>query len=106
MTSMELNLGSLQLHVLMQKQRNRGQDGAGIATVKLNAPPGKPYIYRERSIDSDAIASLFKDWDGRVQQCIDQHPQQSGASLCKTLYQEAVAMVIYSWVIYATEPTG
>ena len=85
-----LTWGASKLHVLMQKQRNRGQDGAGIATVKLNAPPGKPYIYRERSIDSDAIASLFKDWDNKVQQCIDQNAQQSGTSLCNTLYQDAV----------------
>ena len=85
-----LTWGASKLHVLMQKQRNRGQDGAGIATVKLNAPPGKPYIYRERSIDSDAIASLFKNWDDKVQQCIDQNAQQSGASLCNTLYKETV----------------
>lgn len=41
--------GLKKLHLLMQKQHNRGQDGAGIAGIKLNMPPGKGYISRFRS---------------------------------------------------------
>ncbi|MCB0661687.1 MAG: amidophosphoribosyltransferase, partial [Saprospiraceae bacterium] len=45
--------------LLMQKQRNRGQDGAGMATIKLNVPPGKRYISRRRSNAQDSLKDLF-----------------------------------------------
>ncbi len=44
----------------MEKQHNRGQDGAGIATVKLNTEPGYPFMHRIRSIETMAIADLFR----------------------------------------------
>lgn len=43
----------------MEKQHNRGQDGAGIASVKLNVEPGYPFLHRMRSIETRAIADLF-----------------------------------------------
>ncbi len=52
--------GLNKLYLLMEKQHNRGQDGAGIATVKLNVEPGYPYMHRVRSAEPQAIASLFK----------------------------------------------
>lgn len=51
--------GVNQLHVMMQKLRNRGQDGAGVATIKLNAEPGKRYVSRKRSIAADPIKDAF-----------------------------------------------
>lgn len=51
--------GLNKLHLLMQKQRNRGQDGAGMATIKLNVPPGKRYISRRRSNAQDSLKELF-----------------------------------------------
>ena len=47
------------LHLLMQKQRNRGQDGAGIATVKIDVEPGQPYINRKRSNTSQPLKDIF-----------------------------------------------
>lgn len=44
----------------MEKQHNRGQDGAGIAAVKLNTEPGYPFLYRLRSNATSSIAELFK----------------------------------------------
>ena len=44
----------------MEKQHNRGQDGAGIATVKLDVEPGYPFLNRLRSIETQAIADLFR----------------------------------------------
>ncbi len=52
--------GLNKLRLLMQKQRNRGQDGAGLATIKLNPTPGKKYISRKRSVASNYLADLFK----------------------------------------------
>jgi amidophosphoribosyltransferase len=51
--------GIQKLHLLMEKQRNRGQDGAGIATVKLNCSPGTKIIHRKRSNGSNSIQTIF-----------------------------------------------
>lgn len=47
------------LYLLMEKQRNRGQEGAGIACIDLEAPAGKEYIFRERALGGDAIQKIF-----------------------------------------------
>lgn len=51
--------GLNKLYLLMEKQHNRGQDGAGIAAVKLNAEPGYPFMQRLRSVATQSIADLF-----------------------------------------------
>jgi len=51
--------GLNKMQLLLQKQRNRGQDGAGLATIKLNVKPGNRYISRKRSNASNYIADLF-----------------------------------------------
>ena len=51
--------GLNKLYLLMEKQHNRGQDGAGIAAVKLHAEPGYPFMHRLRSNATQAIADLF-----------------------------------------------
>jgi amidophosphoribosyltransferase len=52
--------GLNKLYLLMEKQHNRGQDGAGIATIKLDIEPGKRYISRHRSMASNAVADIFE----------------------------------------------
>ena len=52
--------GVNKMFLLMHKQRNRGQDGAGVACVKLNTPPGERYISRYRSVERDSIQDIFK----------------------------------------------
>lgn len=52
--------GLNKMQLLLQKQRNRGQDGAGIATIKLEAQPGKRYISRKRSNSSQYLKDLFE----------------------------------------------
>ena len=47
------------MYLLMEKQRNRGQDGAGMANVKLDTPAGKRYISRKRSTTTNPIQDLF-----------------------------------------------
>lgn len=51
--------GLNKLYLLMEKQHNRGQEGAGLAVVKLDSPPGKEFIFRERAIGSGAIQEIF-----------------------------------------------
>jgi amidophosphoribosyltransferase len=51
--------GFNQLFLLMEKQHNRGQDGAGIGCVKLDMPPGRSFMFRERDIRSNALTHIF-----------------------------------------------
>jgi amidophosphoribosyltransferase len=59
--------GLNKLRLLMQKQRNRGQDGAGMATIKLNPAPGTRYISRKRSNSSNYLKDLFDQVYGRFE---------------------------------------
>ncbi len=58
--------GVQKLQLLLQKMRNRGQDGAGIATIKLNAKPGTRYISRKRSNAPNYLTDLFDMVWGRL----------------------------------------
>lgn len=51
--------GLQKMYLLMEKQHNRGQEGAGIATVKLDMPPGEEYIWRNRIEGKNAIQEIF-----------------------------------------------
>jgi len=52
--------GLNKLYLLMEKQHNRGQDGAGVAVITLDPKPGRSYIHRERSNSSSPIADIFQ----------------------------------------------
>lgn len=72
--------GLNKLYLLMEKQHNRGQDGAGIAAVKLNVEPGHPYLHRTRSNAQQPIADIFFKLGLEIQELekyqpdIKQHP--------------------------------
>ncbi len=72
--------GLNKLYLLMEKQHNRGQDGAGIATVKLDVEAGYPFLYRQRSSNHQPIASIFAEIGKEVTELeryqpeIRQHP--------------------------------
>ena len=51
--------GINKLYLLMEKQHNRGQDGAGVANIKFDVPPGTRYISRSRAVGSLAIKEIF-----------------------------------------------
>lgn len=53
--------GLFKLFLLMEKQHNRGQDGAGVAAVKLNVDPGEPFMFRARDIKPNPIDRIFRD---------------------------------------------
>ena len=50
----------------MEKQHNRGQDGAGLANIKFDVEPGQRYISRTRSVDQQAIQDVFKRINSRI----------------------------------------
>ena len=53
--------GLNKLYLLMEKQHNRGQEGAGLACVKLEADPGEEYMFRERALGTGAITEIFSE---------------------------------------------
>jgi amidophosphoribosyltransferase len=52
--------GFTKLFLLMEKQHNRGQDGAGVACVKLDAPAGEPFMFRERCVKANPLDKIFR----------------------------------------------
>jgi amidophosphoribosyltransferase len=63
------------MYLLMEKQHNRGQDGAGLANIKLDMIPGKRYISRHRSNTSTPIKDLFAHINGRFEEEFEKHPE-------------------------------
>lgn len=63
--------GINKMYLLMEKQHNRGQDGAGLANIKLDVPPGQRYISRYRSNDKTPIQDLFQRINGRISEVLD-----------------------------------
>ena len=64
------------LHLMMEKQHNRGQDGAGMVAVKINAQPGTRYIFRRRSVEANYIADLFNKCQKRFKSAKKKHPKE------------------------------
>ena len=60
--------GLQKMYLLMEKQHNRGQEGAGLATVKLDMPPGEEYIWREREEGNNAIQQIFANINEKLDQ--------------------------------------
>ena len=67
--------GVNKLHLLMEKQHNRGQDGAGLANIKFDMEPGERYISRTRSIAKSPIQDIFDQINERFEQIADENPE-------------------------------
>jgi amidophosphoribosyltransferase len=68
--------GINKLHLLMEKQHNRGQDGAGVASIKLNVEPGSRYIDRIRSNEAGPIDDIFKQIYQPFQDTLNKSPDK------------------------------
>ena len=66
--------GLNKLYLLMEKQHNRGQDGAGIAAVKLDIAPGHQFMYRQRQSGAQAIAQIFQNLNQEVSDMEKMYP--------------------------------
>ncbi|WP_414662109.1 amidophosphoribosyltransferase [Horticoccus sp. 23ND18S-11] len=70
--------GFTKLFLLMEKQHNRGQDGAGVACVKLDMPAGTPFMFRERNIKANPLDRIFRSLLGQYNEHVDNgviHPE-------------------------------
>ena len=67
--------GVQKMYLLMEKQHNRGQDGAGLASIKLDVNPGERYISRIRSNDPQPIKDIFAQINDRISRELEEHPE-------------------------------
>lgn len=68
--------GVNKMYLMMEKQHNRGQDGAGFASIKLDMDPGERYISRQRSIAQQPIQDIFAQINGRINDLMQAHPDK------------------------------
>ena len=68
--------GINKLYLLMEKQHNRGQDGAGVANIKFNVEPGTPYINRNREVGSSAIKKIFSIVNSQFEEVHKNNPEK------------------------------
>ena len=66
--------GLNKMHLLMEKQHNRGQDGAGIANIKLDMQPGERYISRTRSVQKNPTQDIFDQINAKFKAIYDENP--------------------------------
>ena len=76
--------GVNKMYLMMEKQHNRGQDGAGFASIKLNTNPGDRYISRVRSVAQQPIQDIFNQINNRISIDLQQNPEyQNNVALQK-----------------------
>ena len=76
--------GINKMYLMMEKQHNRGQDGAGFASIKFDMEPGERYISRVRSCEKQPIQDIFNQISSRIQEAIEEDPSiQQNTSLLK-----------------------
>lgn len=73
--------GLKKLNLLMQKQHNRGQDGAGVGVIKLDVKPGNQYIFRKRESGSGAIADIFSKIGNKINETANKEQLKDPAYL-------------------------
>ena len=69
--------GVNKMYLLMEKQHNRGQDGAGFASIKLDTKPGERYISRVRSIQQQPIQDIFAQINERLNEVLEKNPDKN-----------------------------
>ena len=94
--------GVNKMYLMMEKQHNRGQDGAGFASIKLDTKPGERYISRVRSIQQQPIQDIFGQINNRINQVLTEHPEyQDDVALQKT-HVPYIGEVLLGHVRYGT----
>ncbi len=68
--------GVNKMYLMMEKQHNRGQDGAGFASIKLDMAPGERYISRQRSVAQQPIQDIFAEINGRINDLMVTNPDK------------------------------
>ncbi|QED38384.1 amidophosphoribosyltransferase [Antarcticibacterium arcticum] len=94
--------GVNKMYLLMEKQHNRGQDGAGFASIKLNTQPGDRYISRLRSNGAQPIQDIFNQINERINHEIAEHPEYSDNVALQKKHIPYIGEVFLGHVRYGT----
>ena len=94
--------GVNKMYLLMEKQHNRGQDGAGFASIKLDTRPGERYISRVRSSDSQPIQGIFSDINERINAELSAHPEYADDVALQKKHIPYIGEVFLGHVRYGT----
>ncbi|MBS1771623.1 MAG: amidophosphoribosyltransferase [Bacteroidetes bacterium] len=95
--------GLNKLYLLMEKQHNRGQDGAGIATVKLNVEPGHQFMHRLRISGSNAIGQIFQNVQQEVAEMEKMYPDMRQHPGLMKGYLKFMGEVLLGHLRYGTQ---
>jgi amidophosphoribosyltransferase len=94
--------GVNKMYLMMEKQHNRGQDGAGFASIKLNTSPGERYISRVRSIAQQPIQDIFAQINDRVNNEFKAHPEYTNDVAAQKKNIPYIGEVLLGHVRYGT----
>jgi amidophosphoribosyltransferase len=94
--------GINKMYLMMEKQHNRGQDGAGFASIKLDMQPGERYMSRIRSNQAQPIQDIFTQINARINQELTEHPEYQGDVDLQKRHMPYVGELMMGHVRYGT----
>lgn len=94
--------GVNKMYLMMEKQHNRGQDGAGFASIKLDMKPGERYISRVRSIEQQPIQDIFSKINHRINAAFEEHPEYQDDVEAQKKHIPYIGEVLLGHVRYGT----
>ena len=94
--------GVNKMYLMMEKQHNRGQDGAGFASIKLDTNPGERYISRVRSVAQQPIQDIFAQINKRINKELTEHPEYTGDVAAQKKNIPYIGEVLLGHVRYGT----
>ncbi|WP_019669253.1 amidophosphoribosyltransferase [Eudoraea adriatica] len=94
--------GVNKMYLMMEKQHNRGQDGAGFASIKLDMAPGERYMSRVRSVESQPIQDIFAQINDRINSALKENPEYIGNTDLQKRNIPYIGEVLLGHVRYGT----
>ncbi|WP_394748256.1 amidophosphoribosyltransferase [Spongiimicrobium salis] len=94
--------GVNKMYLMMEKQHNRGQDGAGFASIKLDMTPGERYMSRVRSAQSQPIQDIFAQINDRINTALEEHPEYGDSVALQKKNIPYIGEVLLGHVRYGT----
>jgi amidophosphoribosyltransferase len=94
--------GVNKMYLLMEKQHNRGQDGAGFASIKIDTEPGERYISRVRSIEQQPIQDIFAQINSRINKELTENPEYVNNVALQKKHIPYIGEVLLGHVRYGT----
>ncbi len=94
--------GVNKMYLMMEKQHNRGQDGAGFASIKMDMSPGERYMSRVRSIQSQPIQDIFAQINDRINTTLEAHPEYAGDTELQKKHIPYIGELLLGHVRYGT----